>query len=91
MSIPLKKEGIHVSCIIPGAIHTPLFSEDVWDQFGKDNFTSIDSIVETVINLLGDPDAAGKAMEVSAGEVFDRKQPEFSNETMRRIMTDASY
>ncbi|KAF2498152.1 hypothetical protein BU16DRAFT_536216 [Lophium mytilinum] len=91
MSIPLAKENIRVSCILPGAIHTSLHPEDVWAQFGRENFTSIDLIVKTVLELLNGEEAAGKAMEVSAGEVFDRKQPKFCNETMRLIMTDKEY
>jgi NAD(P)-dependent dehydrogenase (short-subunit alcohol dehydrogenase family) len=88
---PLAKEGIRVSCILPGAILTTLHSEETWSQFGGNNFTPIESIVKTVVGLLNDPNASGKAMEISAGEVFDRKQPDFCNETMRRIMTDNTY
>ncbi|KAF2801810.1 NAD(P)-binding protein, partial [Mytilinidion resinicola] len=91
MSIPLARENIRVSCILPGAIHTSLHPEAVWAQFGKESFTSIDLIVKTVLELLDDDEAAGKAMEVSAGEVFNRKQPEFCNDMMRTIMTDKEY
>lgn len=87
----LNEENIRVSCILPGAIHTTLFDEKTWSQFGDKNFTSIDDIVSTVLNLIEDPEASGKAMEVSAGEVFDRKQHDYCNDTMRAIMTDKKY
>jgi len=91
MSIPLKAEGIRVNSILPGAIRTTLHSEDTWEQFPKDDFTPIEEVVDAVLSVVNDPSATGKALEISAGEVFDRAQLGFSNETMRRIMTGKSY
>ncbi|KAF2648442.1 NAD(P)-binding protein [Lophiostoma macrostomum CBS 122681] len=91
MSVKLEKEGIRVNCILPGAIKTSLFSDDKWSQFGQDDFTPLEEIVEATMQLLNDKTATGKAIEISKGEVFDRQQPPFCNSTMERIMTGASY
>ncbi|PGH28268.1 hypothetical protein AJ80_00159 [Polytolypa hystricis UAMH7299] len=91
MSEHLKNEGIRIHSILPGAIRTTLHSEGIWSQFPKGDFTPIEEVVSAVLGLVNDPTSTGKAMEISAGEVFDRSQPEFSNETMRRIMTGKSY
>ena len=91
LSSKLGKEGIRVNCILPGAIRTALHSQETWQQFDQDDFTPIDEIVAAVLALLKDPEANGRAMEISRGETFDRKQPPFSNDTMRKIMTSSSY
>lgn len=87
----LMRENIRVNCILPGAIRTALHSQETWSQFAQDDFTPIDEIVSTVVELVNDNSANGKAMEVSKGEVFDRKQPTFSNEAMKKIMTSTNY
>ncbi|KFH42411.1 hypothetical protein ACRE_068700 [Hapsidospora chrysogenum ATCC 11550] len=91
MSHQLKDEGIRVNSILPGAIRTTLYSDDIWTQFPKDDFTPVEEVVNTVMSLVSDETATGRAMEISAGETFDRRQPEYCNETMRRIMEGKSY
>lgn len=90
MSLALRSENIRVNCTLPGAIHTMLHPEDTWSQFKNNDFTPIEEVVNTVIKLVEDPEATGKAMEISAGEVFDRKQQDYCNETMARIMNGDS-
>lgn len=87
----LVDEGIRVNCTLPGAIRTGLHPDETWSQLGHGDFTPIEQVVDTVLGLVKDPKATGKAMEISAGEVFDRQQPDFSNETMARIMNGISY
>lgn len=91
MSRALCNESIRVNCILPGAIHTSLHSDETWRQLDNIDFTPIVQVVDTVLGLVTNPTATGKAMEISAGEVFDRKQPEFLNETMARVMNGISY
>jgi 15-hydroxyprostaglandin dehydrogenase (NAD) len=91
MSHQLTDEGIRVNSILPGAIRTTLYSDDIWTQFPKDDFTPVEEVVNTVMSLVSDETATGRAMEISAGETFDRRQPEYCNETMRRIMEGKSY
>lgn len=91
MSERLRNESIRVNCILPGAIKTTLHSDDTWQQFEQQDFTPVDEVVSTVMNLVSDSKATGMAMEISAGEVFDRRQPGYCNATMRRIMEGKSY
>ena len=91
MSLALRDEGIRVNCTLPGAIRTSLHPDQTWSQFAHGDFTPIEEVVDTVVGLVKDSEATGRAMEISAGEVFDRKQPDFSNGTMARIMNGASY
>ncbi|KAF7559281.1 hypothetical protein G7046_g4884 [Stylonectria norvegica] len=91
MSLPLRQENIRVNAILPGAIHTTLHSESIWDQFDIRDFTPIEEVVSTVMDLVKDSQATGKALEISAGEVVDRKQHEFSNTTMEKVMQGKSY
>ena len=91
MSARLSSENIRVNAILPGAIKTSLHSDETWSQFDQSDFTPVEEIVDTVLKLIEDSGANGAAMEVSKGEVFDRKQPEFCNQAMRRIMTGSSY
>ncbi|CAK7228649.1 hypothetical protein SEUCBS140593_006985 [Sporothrix eucalyptigena] len=91
MSIQLAPEGIRVNSILPGAIRTMLHSKSIWDQFPVGDFTPIEEVVETVLGLVRDPTTTGRAMEISAGETFDRRQMAYCNETMQRIMQGKSY
>lgn len=91
MSATLAKENIRVNCILPGAIRTSLLSDEIWSQFAKENLTPIEEVVSAVMGLVYDAKAVGKALEISSGEVFDRRQPAFSNDTMAKIMTSVSY
>jgi 15-hydroxyprostaglandin dehydrogenase (NAD) len=91
MSLKLAAENIRVNCILPGAIRTALHSNETWSQFAEDDFTPVEQIVSTVLDLVNDASANGMAMEVSKGEVFNRAQPSFANNAMRKIMTGSSY
>ncbi|CAK7232826.1 hypothetical protein SBRCBS47491_008400 [Sporothrix bragantina] len=91
MSLQLASEGIRVNSILPGAIRTTLHTKTIWDQFPVGDFTPVEEVVSTVLGLVNDPTATGRAMEISAGETFDRKQPDYCNETMQRIMQGKSY
>lgn len=90
MSEELQRENIRVNSILPGAIRTTLHSESTWDQFPSGDFTPIEEVVNTVVGMVND-DSTGKAMEISAGKTYNRTQPEFADDTMRRIMTGKSY
>lgn len=91
MSVYLSNENIRVNCVLPGAIRTSLLPDETWSQFSKDNFTSVKEVVDAICGLLYDDDAIGRALEISTGEIFDRKQFEFCNNAMRKIMTKISY
>lgn len=91
MAINLQKEGIRVNCVLPGAIHTTLYSEETWSQFDRRDFTPVNQVVKAVQQLLDDPSACGQALEVSASSIVDRKQPDYLDDTMRRIMSEPSY
>lgn len=91
MAIVLRPEGIRVNCVLPGAIRTTLYDESTWSQFHKDDFTPVCQVVKAVVQLLNDHSACGQALEVSAHTIRDRTQPDFLDETMRRIMSEASY
>ncbi|KAB5551063.1 hypothetical protein GE09DRAFT_158749 [Coniochaeta sp. 2T2.1] len=87
----LSRENIRVNAILPGAIQTSLHSQDTWSQFPAQDFTPVEEVVDAVLGLVTDAQANGRALEISAGEVFDRRQPEYCNETMSRIMRGKSY
>lgn len=91
MSEILRNESIRVNCILPGAIRTTLHSDDTWQQFELQDFTPVEEVVLAVMDLINDSKATGMAMEISAEEVFDRRQPGYCNATMRRIMEGKSY
>ena len=91
LSSKLIHERIRVNCILPGAIRTSLHSSETWSQFDQNDFTPMQEIISTVMELLNDSTANGCALEVSKGEVFDRTQPPFANDAMRRIMTNSAY
>lgn len=91
MSVALYNEKIMVNCTLPGAIRTNLHSYDTWSQLDEKDFTPIEDVVAAVVGLLEDPTATGRALEISSGMVLDRKQPEFSNDTMARVMGGISY
>ena len=91
MSAALCNEGIRVNCTLPGAIRTNLHSDHTWSQLREEDFTPIEEVVTAIIDLLKDPNATGRALEISAGMVFNREQPDFSNETMARVMGGISY
>ena len=91
MSSKLASENIRVNCVLPGAIRTALHSNETWSQFAQDDFTPIGEIVSTVLDLVNNLSANGRAMEVSKGEVFDRAQPSFANAAMKKIMTKSTY
>lgn len=82
----LAKEKIRVNCTLPGAVRTNLCSGDVWDMFPKEQFTTVDNIVDAVVGLLEDPSKTGKAAEISMGKVYYREQHEFCDEQMKAIM-----
>lgn len=91
MSEKLGRENIRVNAILPGAIRTTLHSREIWEQFPQQDFTPVEEVVAAVLGMVEDGKANGKALEISAGEVFDRRQPDYCNETMRRIMQGKSY
>ena len=91
MSEQLQPENIRLHSILPGAIRTTLYSNDIWQQFPKDDFTPVEQVVEAVMSLVNDKESTGKALEISAGEVLDREQPGYMNDTMARIMRGKSY
>lgn len=91
MSEQLKPENIRVNSILPGAVRTTLHSTTIWDQFPQSDFTTIEQIVRTVLDLIADVTATGRAMEISSGETFNRKQHDYCNETMRKVMEGKSY
>ncbi|KAL1887134.1 hypothetical protein Sste5346_010423 [Sporothrix stenoceras] len=91
MSVQLAPEGIRVNSILPGAIRTTLHEQTVWDQFPAGDFTPVNEVVQAVLALVRDPTATGRAIEISAGETFDRRQPDYCNDTMQRIMEGKSY
>lgn len=82
----LAKENIRVNCTLPGAVRTNLCSGDVWDMFPKEQFTTLENIVDTVVTLLEDQSLTGKAAEISMGKVYYREQHEFLDEQMKAIM-----
>lgn len=91
MAISLKKESIRVNCVLPGAIHTTLYNEETWSQFSSKDFTPVSQVVKAVMMLLEDGSAIGQALEVSAENIVNRAQPEYIDETMKRIMEGATY
>lgn len=91
LSEQLAPENIRVNSILPGAIRTTLHTQAIWDQFPQKDFTPVDEVVKAVLGLVQDPTATGQAMEISAGETFDRRQPDYCNETMKRVMQGKSY
>ena len=87
----LRDEGIRVNCTLPGAIRTNLHPDNTWSQLKRADFTPIEEVVTAIMGLLKDPDVTGRALEISAGLVLNREQPDFSNDTMARIMGSISY
>lgn len=68
----LISEGIHVNCICPGVVETPLVlaAEDTRLRALADRFPVLqpEDIAEAVLALLADDAAAGRALRVSASQ-----------------------
>ncbi|OCK82590.1 NAD(P)-binding protein [Lepidopterella palustris CBS 459.81] len=95
----LAKEGIRINTILPGPVDTnilassavPLFAEGKGNPFGPEVYTTPQNIIDAVMGLVNDPEAAAKVLEVSRWNVYERAQPEFSDDNMRIVLTGTVY
>jgi NAD(P)-dependent dehydrogenase (short-subunit alcohol dehydrogenase family) len=80
-------DKIRASAIMPGTMKTTLLSEEEWKTFEKTEWTPINKVVEVVEMLLDEKEALwGKTVEIQGKEHFFREQPEFPNDSVRRVM-----
>jgi 15-hydroxyprostaglandin dehydrogenase (NAD) len=94
----LSKEGIRVSTILPGPVNTNITSSTAVEivpggvnPFGDDVWTSTQNIYDAAMQLYKDPEAGGKVLEVSKGNFYEREQPEWSDELMKKILMATVY
>jgi len=88
-----QNENIRISAILPGAVPTNIGVPPVVAASGvnptldESAITTTQHIIDAVVDILEDPNAFGRTVEVSTSNRYDRKQPEYADATMRLLKT----
>lgn len=62
-----KAGGVRVNAICPGIVRTNLVDPSGWDAFPQNRFTAMESVVQVVLQLLGEGEPAGQGVTDTAG------------------------
>lgn len=103
ITVAYHHEGIRTYTTCPGTINTGLLSQEEWKSFPLEYFTPIEVLADAVGKLIdgGDIEDAkgnkvklednwGLTVEVHGQNFFFREQPEYCDETMRKMMENTS-
>ncbi|KAF2493641.1 NAD(P)-binding protein [Lophium mytilinum] len=94
----LAKENIRVSTILPGPVNTNITTSTTVEivpggvnPFGDDVWTTTQNIIDAAMQLYNDPEAGGKVLEVSKGNFYEREQPDWADELMKKVLMGTVY
>lgn len=85
----LLKEKITVNAICPAFIKTNLAPKVILEKFPEEHVTPMSTALKAFDAFLGDDSMTGQTVELSLGDLFFRKQPEWSNESQRWLGEDS--
>lgn len=98
-----KQNGIRVNAICPGSVETNLINKEYYGKLSSDLATPISKVVEGIEKLINEgndgftdangielvpEEIYGQAVEISVDKLYFRRQLEFCNESMRRMMEE---
>jgi 15-hydroxyprostaglandin dehydrogenase (NAD) len=85
----LAKENITVNAICPAFIKTNLAPKLILEKFPEEHVTPMSTALKAFDAFLGDDSMTGQTVELSLGDLFFRKQPEWANESQRWLGEDS--
>jgi 15-hydroxyprostaglandin dehydrogenase (NAD) len=85
----LAKENITVNAICPAFIKTNLAPKVILEKFPEEHVTPMSTALKAFDAFLGDDSMTGQTVELSLGDWFFRKQPEWANESQRWLGDDS--
>jgi 15-hydroxyprostaglandin dehydrogenase (NAD) len=85
----LAKENITVNAICPAFIKTNLAPKVILEKFPEEHVTPMSTALKAFDAFLGDDSMTGQTVELSLGDLFFRKQPEWANESQRWLGEDS--
>jgi 15-hydroxyprostaglandin dehydrogenase (NAD) len=85
----LAKENITVNAICPAFIKTNLAPKVILEKFPEEHVTPMSTALKAFDAFLGDDSMTGQTVELSLGDLFFRKQPEWANESQRWLGDDS--
>lgn len=94
-----KHEGIRVNALCPGAVRTPIVSDQAWKAMPEDVFTPLELISEIVLNLAGGEELVdangekaasdelyGKAVVANGNKIYIQHDTPYCDDRMARIV-----
>jgi 15-hydroxyprostaglandin dehydrogenase (NAD) len=85
----LAKENITVNATCPAFIKTNLAPKVILEKFSEEHVTPMSTALKAFDAFLGDDSMTGQTVELSLGDLFFRKQPEWANESQRWLGEDS--
>lgn len=85
-----RKENITINTICPAFIVTNLAPPVIRDKFPKEHITPMSTALKAIDAFLDDDNMTGETVELSLGDLFFRKQPQWANESQRWLNGDSN-
>ena len=86
---PFLTESITVNCICPAFVPTNLCPPHVLHLFPKEHITPMSTVLSAHDVFLADDTMTGQVVELSLGQHYFRKQPEWANDSQRWLGVDS--
>ena len=83
------KENITVNAILPAFVPTGLAPPGLIDIFPKEHVTPISTVIKAFDTFLEYDSLSGETVELSQGDLFFRKKPDYPNESQRWLGEDS--
>lgn len=80
-AVVFKKENITINAICPAFILTNLAPKVIRDKFPKEHITPMSTALKAIDAFIDNDEMTGETVELSLGNLYFRKQPEWANES----------